>query len=223
MKTIVLICLFGVLVQAQPVKRFAGFGLSSLSTVGGNLGCVVTGNKLFVNGLEGRELSSEEQDELHEYQQKLTTFRQELKKILEERRNEAEQRRQNGDNKAAVENQTTQKTPQAPKKPSFCSEAATTQYIFDGCKVQNNIVYVGSSYARKLNDQEIEELKQFDKEMTVYQKSISSNIEQQLNDLFSGAFNARSQAAKPTEKTAASPTSAPVEPPKTPNFCTLIV
>lgn len=49
-----------------------------MSTVGGNLGCVVTGNKLFVNGLEGRELTGDEQEELAEYQQKLVTFRQEL-------------------------------------------------------------------------------------------------------------------------------------------------
>jgi hypothetical protein len=222
MKTIVLLCLTVALTQAQPVKRFAGFGLSSLSTVGGNLGCVVTGNKLFVNGLEGRDLTSDEQNELKEYQQKLSTFRQELKKILEERRTEMEERRRSGDNKTPTEVQTTQKTPQAPKKPSFCSEAATTQYIFDGCKVQNNVVYVGSSYARKLNDQEIEDLKVFDKEMTVYQKSISSNLEQQLNDLFSGAFNGRAQSAKPTEKSV-TPTTASVEPPKTPNFCTLIV
>lgn len=110
---------------AQPVKRFAGFGLSSLSTVGGNLGCVVTGNKLFVNGLEGRDLTSDEQAELKEYQQKLVSFRQELKQLLEERRNELEERRRSGD-RSAVENQTTQKAPKAPTKPSFCSEQATT-------------------------------------------------------------------------------------------------
>jgi len=222
MKTPTLLCLVVAVACAQPVKRFAGFGLSSLSTVGGNLGCVVTGNKLFVNGLEGRDLTSDEQAELREYQQKLTTFRTELKQLLEERRSEAEERRRSGD-RSALENQSTQKTPQAPKKPSFCSEQATTQYIFDGCKVQNNVVYVGSSYARKLNEQEIEELKQFDKEMTVYQKSISSNLEQQLNDLFSGAFSGRSQTKQPSEKAAAPTTSTPADPPKTPNFCTLIV
>jgi uncharacterized damage-inducible protein DinB len=94
--------------------------------VGGNLGCVVTGNKLFINGLEGRDLSSDEQQELREYQEKLASFRQELKQVLEERRNELEERRRNGD-RTGVENQTSQKTPQAPKKPSFCSEQATTQ------------------------------------------------------------------------------------------------
>ncbi|KAI6184085.1 Proteinase inhibitor I33, aspin domain-containing protein [Aphelenchoides bicaudatus] len=204
MKTLILLCVTVAVVFGQPVKRFAGFGLSSLSTVGGNLGCVVTGNKLFVNGLEGRDLTSDEQEELKEYEGKLKTFRQELKQILEERRAELEERRRSGDRSSALENQTARKTPEAPKKPSFCSEQATTQYIFDGCKVQNNNLYVGSTFARKLNDQEIEELKQFDKEMTVYQKSISSNLEQQLNDLFSGAFSGRTQASKPTEKAAAS-------------------
>ena len=28
--------------------------------------------------------------------------------------------------------------PKAPPKPSFCSENITTQYVFDGCKVQVN-------------------------------------------------------------------------------------
>lgn len=91
--------------------------------------------------MEGRELTADEQQELSDYQQKLKVFREELKKVLEERRNEVEERRRSGD-RSAVESQAAQKTPQAPKKPSFCSEASTTQYIFDGCKVQNNIVYV---------------------------------------------------------------------------------
>jgi hypothetical protein len=33
---------------------------------------------LFINGLDGRELTSDEQAELEEYQHKLVTFRQEL-------------------------------------------------------------------------------------------------------------------------------------------------
>jgi hypothetical protein len=77
-------------------------------------------------------LNSDEQTELAEYQSKLADFRKELKRILAERHAEAEERRRSGDNSAQSDNRNTQKTPQAPKKPSFCSEEATTQYIFDG-------------------------------------------------------------------------------------------
>lgn len=90
--------------------------------------------------MDGRTLTSDETEELREYQQKLTTFRQELKQLLEERRAEVEERRRSGD-RSAVENKTEQKTPKAPTKPSFCSEQATTQYIFDGCKVQVTFPY----------------------------------------------------------------------------------
>lgn len=209
------------LADANRAKRFAGFGLSSLSTVGGNLGCVVTGEKLFVNGLEGRDLTAEEKDELADYQQKLALFRDELKQAIAEQRAELEERRAGGQSVAPAE---PRKKPQAPKKPSFCSEQATTQYIFDGCKVQNNVVYVGSTYARRLTDSEIDELKQFDKEMTAYQKTVTSSLEQQLSDIFSGALSGgRPQISRPAEKPASTPLTAPAEAPKSPNFCTLIV
>ncbi|KAI6196923.1 Pepsin inhibitor Dit33 [Aphelenchoides besseyi] len=207
-----------VVANAQPVKRFAGFGLGGLSTIGGGVGCVVTGNHLYVNGLEGRELTADEQQELRDYEQKLATVRKQIKSIVEERR-------RNGEAGISNENLKNQKTPEAPKKPSFCSSEATTQYIFDGCKVQNNAVYVGNTYARKLTEPEIEELKQFDKEMSEYQKArfsfqqrFSATLESQLSELFG-----RSSISRGSEKAVASTASTPVEPPKTPNFCTLIV
>lgn len=137
---------------------------------------------------------------------------------MEQRKAELEARRSG----AAVSSAAQIKTPEPPKKPSFCSDQTTTQYIFDGCKVQNNVVYVGSTFARKLTEDEIEELKQFDKEMTVYQKSVSSSLEQQLGELFGAAFAGQARVNRPTAEPA--PTSdAPVVAPKTPNFCTLIV
>lgn len=234
MKTSVLLALCAACALAQPVKRFAGFGIS---TVGGNLGCVVTvggrgagwghcpalqGNKLFVNGLEGREITPAEQEELKNYQAELATFRQELKAAMEQRRAELESRRAGGAVSSAAK---PAKTPEPPKKPSFCSEQVTTQYIFDGCKVQNNVVYVGSTYARKLTDAEVEELKQFDKEMSVYQKSVSASLEQQLGELFGAAFSGQARVARPSAEpsAAAATAAAPVDAPKTPNFCTLIV
>ncbi|KAI6172168.1 Pepsin inhibitor Dit33 [Aphelenchoides besseyi] len=208
-----LLFLLGLIVvaNAQPVKRFAGFGLGGLSTIGGGVGCVVTGNHLYVNGLEGRELTADEQQELRDYEQKLAAVRKQIKSIVEERR-------RNGEAGISNESLKNQKTPEAPKKPSFCSSEATTQYIFDGCKVQNNAVYVGNTYARKLTEPEIEELKQFDKEMSEYQKSVSATLESQLSELFG-----RSPISRGSEKAVASAASTPAEPPKTPNFCTLIV
>uniref|UniRef100_A0A1I7RQ36 Pepsin-I3 domain-containing protein n=2 Tax=Bursaphelenchus xylophilus TaxID=6326 RepID=A0A1I7RQ36_BURXY len=214
MKYLILLSFCG-LALSQPVKRFAGFGIS---TVGGNLGCVVTGNRLFVNGLEGRELTADEQKELTEYQGKLTTFREELRNVMEQRKAELEARRSG----AAVSSAKPIQTPEPPKKPSFCSEQTTTQYIFDGCKVQNNMVYVGSTFARKLTESEIEDLKQFDKEMTAYQKSVSASLESQLGELFGAAFAGQTQIARATPEPVTT-SSTPVAPPKTPNFCTLIV
>ncbi|CAD5210990.1 unnamed protein product [Bursaphelenchus okinawaensis] len=215
MKYVILLALCG-LALSQPSKRFAGFGIS---TVGGNLGCVVTGDKLFVNGLEGRELTDDEQSELKEYQVKLGAFREELRAVVEQRKADLEARR-SGAAPASTSKPTA--NPEPPKKPSFCSEQTTTQYIFDGCKVQNNMVYVGSTFARKLSDSEIEELKQFDKEMTVYQKSVSANLEQQLGELFGAAFSGQTQIARATPEPV-STSATPAAPPKTPNFCTLIV
>lgn len=239
-------------------KRFAGFG--AFSTVGGRVGCVVSENSpgnasLFINSHFSKYLSEDEQQELEQYKQDLTKFKADVKTFLEERQKQAlGGRRQNafssgrnsnglGSN-GAVEQATDSdnnrtslqgKQPEPPKKPSFCSEKATTQYVFDGCSVQGDNVYIGDNFVRKLTESEQQELAQFDKQFTAYQKAVTSNFKQQVEEIFGKHFgslfeagSSKSTEAASTEPsneatTASSGSAAPAEAPKTPNFCTLIV
>jgi len=240
-------------------KRFAGFG--AFSTVGGRVGCVVSENSpgnssLFINSHFTKYLSADEQEELDQYKQDLTKFKAEVKVFLEQRQKQAlGSRRQNsfsgrnnggfGSGNAAAEpidsdnNRTIQPTkqPEPPKKPSFCSEKATTQYVFDGCSVQGDNVYIGDNFVRKLTTTEQDELAQFDKQFTAYQKAVTTNFKQQVEEIFGKHFGSlfetgSSGTSKSTEVSAVEPsseapsvgtTAAPAEAPKTPNFCTLIV
>nr|CAD2192093.1 unnamed protein product [Meloidogyne enterolobii] len=54
-------------------KRFAAFG--SLATIGGKVGCVVSQNKLFINGHFVKDLDVDEQSELKDYQASLDEFK----------------------------------------------------------------------------------------------------------------------------------------------------
>ncbi|CAK5069610.1 unnamed protein product [Meloidogyne enterolobii] len=107
-------------------KRFAAFG--SLATIGGKVGCVVSQNKLFINGHFVKDLDVDEQSELKDYQ------------------------------------------------PSFCSDKATTQYIFDGCSVQGDNIYIGDTFVRKLTADEQRELEQFDAKFSTYQKAATADF-----------------------------------------------
>uniref|UniRef100_A0A914CFK4 Pepsin inhibitor-3-like repeated domain-containing protein n=1 Tax=Acrobeloides nanus TaxID=290746 RepID=A0A914CFK4_9BILA len=223
--------------QANPVKRFAGFGISTIG--GGNLGCVVTGNKLYINGLPEKDLSSTELSEFQQYLNDLKDFKQEVKEILEARRNATLQRRQqwrergrNGDLDLTNNDQQNSTMPDPPQKPSFCTGDATTQYIFDGCKVQNNKVYVGNQYARDLNDQEIDQLKQFDQRMTAYQNQLNANLQKQVQEIFGedfGRFFGRGTTVSPNQENndvissgVTTPATPPLQAPEAPNFCTVI-
>jgi site-specific DNA-cytosine methylase len=244
--------------SANPAKRFAGFGGINgvLSSVGGNLGCVVTGNKLYINGLFEKNLTSGEQEEFSDYEQRLQEFKKEIRQVIAQRRQELleqrKQQQQNGgsgsssgmltlDNSndesssSAVSSASSSNSslPKAPEKPSFCSGDTTTQYIFDGCKVQNGKVYVGSEYARDLSADEIQRLQDFDKKMTAYQAQLSSSLQQQVKELFgdqlaqlfgSGRVNSTSSTASTPliESDEATTTAAPLEAPEAPNFCTIV-
>jgi len=255
MKYFTLIALaFVAIAAANPAKRFAGFG-GVLSSVGGNLGCVVTGNKLYINGLFEKNLTSGEQEEFSDYEQRLQEFKKEIRQVIAQRRQELlEQRKQqssssNGGNQMlTLENSNDESSssgavssassnsslPKPPEKPSFCSGDTTTQYIFDGCKVQNGKVYVGSEYARDLTTDEAQRLQDFDKKMTAYQAQLSSSLQQQVKELFgdqlaqlfgSGRVNngSSSSASTPIPQTdEATTTAAPLEAPEAPNFCTIV-
>jgi len=246
-------------------KRFAGFG--TFSTVGGRIGCVVSDNgpgnaSLYINSHFTKFLSEEELQELEDYKENLTQFKTDVKAFLESRQKLALERREfrqggavglasrgsargttssdtdvdsNRTNQAAVAGPT--KQPEPPKKPSFCSEKATTQYVFDGCSVQGDNVYIGENFVRKLTQKEQEELERFDKQFTAYQKAVASNFKKQVEDIFGKHFGSifeTSSTKGSTEVPAVEPSneassgsatsaSTPLEAPKTPNFCTLIV
>ncbi|KAI1720075.1 pepsin inhibitor-3-like repeated domain-containing protein [Ditylenchus destructor] len=238
-------------------KRFAGFG--AFSTVGGRVGCVVSENSpgnasLYVNSHFTKYLSEEELSELSQYKDNLAKFKQDVKVFLEQRQQQAlanrgrsgfggrggpeprDQASSDADKNRSV--QPLGKQPEPPKKPSFCSDKATTQYVFDGCSVQADSVYIGDNFVRKLTSDEQEELAQFDKQFTAYQKAVTTNFRQQVEDIFgkhfgqlfdagSGSKSGEVPAVEPSNEavrdSGVSTPSAPLEAPKTPNFCTLIV
>ena len=133
--------------SAVPVKRSAGFG-GLFSSGGGNRGCVVTGNKLYINGIFEKDLNSGEQEEFAGYQQRLNLYKTEIRQVLNQRRKELLEKegKTNGNSSMminVIESSEVSSTsssngslPKTPEKPSFCQGGATTQYVFDGCKVQ---------------------------------------------------------------------------------------
>jgi hypothetical protein len=241
--------------EANRAKRFAGFG--AFSAAGGRIGCVVSENgpnnaSLYINSHFTKFLSDDEIQELSQYKEKLTTFKSEVKAYLEQRQRQVGgQFRQGqlpppapGRNSATEEEPSPKRTnqpssvalqqPQPPKKPSFCNDKATTQFVFDGCSVQGDNVYVGDNFVRKLTPQEQEELEQFDKQFTAYQRQVTSNFRSQVEDIFGkqfgqlfgnvpGSKSAAGSTAVETSSEAPVSNAAPIEPPKTPNFCTLVI
>uniref|UniRef100_A0A915PZH5 Pepsin inhibitor-3-like repeated domain-containing protein n=1 Tax=Setaria digitata TaxID=48799 RepID=A0A915PZH5_9BILA len=210
-------------------KRFAGF---TVAGIGGNAGCVVTDNKLFVNGFLLRELTDPEQKELAKYVNESKKYKEEVKASLEEKRKAWQLARHSEKGSKIFSSLTEKALPKPPMKPSFCSASNTTQYYFDGCMVQNNKVYVGRNYVRDLTPSETEQLKKFDEQMTAYQKYLSSSIQQQVDSLFGDKTSlwslfseTRRETATQTAETAAAPPTTlatPIEAPETPSFCIAI-
>ncbi|VDK19902.1 unnamed protein product [Anisakis simplex] len=126
--------------EASPAKRFSGLGIAgigSIGGIGGAAGCVVTGNKLFANGIFLRDLTSAEQQEMVQYEKDVKKYKEEVKKIMEDKREEFHSARKLKSNKVSeVAKSLKGQFPKAPEKPSFCSDIDTTQYYFDGCMVQ---------------------------------------------------------------------------------------
>jgi len=253
MKCFLLVALVGLMssgLEANRAKRFAGFG--AFSAAGGRIGCVVSENSpgnasLYINSHFTKYLSEDEITELDQYKEKLTQFKTDVKAFLEQRQKQAlEQRgqfgrqgqiaangvRSSGDAEVEAKptSQAPARQPEPPKKPSFCNDKATTQFVFDGCSVQGDSVYIGDSFVRKLTPQEQEELESFDKQFTAYQKQVTSNFRQQVEGIFGKHFGqlfggSKGSEASEVEASSEAPVTAaaPVEPPKTPNFCTLVI
>ncbi|KAL3122838.1 hypothetical protein niasHT_002881 [Heterodera trifolii] len=224
---------------ANRAKRFTSFG--SLSTIGGRVGCVVSKNKLFVNGHFTKDLSEDEQEELKQYQEQLDQFKSEVKTYLEERQKQFRNQVARQGGAEAKEGGAPLKKPEPPKKPSFCSDKATTQYVFDGCSVQGDNVYIGDTFVRKLSPDEQKELAQFDQKFTAYQKAVTAGFRKQVEEMFGQHFGAlfgasdlspsaaedKQQQAVPSSGAELAPAGAEngtaPEAPKTPSFCTLLV
>ncbi|CEF71170.1 Proteinase inhibitor I33, aspin domain-containing protein [Strongyloides ratti] len=245
----VFLCFLGVsILMAKPAKRFAGFGVTGVTS---NFGCVVTGKQLFINGLYTRDLTDSEMSEMNEYKHNLTKFKEAKELINKERSKQAKQKltafalsRDESSSEtgstttsSGKDNKTTNTPmPEPPKKPSFCTEESTTQYIFDGCKVQGKKVYVGNTYARDLNETEIQELKEFDKEMSKYETYLQSNLQKQLEKIFGNKLSSLFLSSKDifdddsNSVSDQTTTSVPktdfegeeVKMPTPPNFCTFI-
>ncbi|XGW12990.1 hypothetical protein V3C99_013552 [Haemonchus contortus] len=225
MKLVVLCVLCGIAFAAPRQKRLTVGTISVTGGVGGSTGCVVTGNVLYANGFRLRELTSSEQQELVNYEKQVADYKEAVKKALKERQESLKARMAGKKEKAVTPKE--EDLPKAPEKPSFCTEDDTTQFYFDGCMVQGNKVYVGNTFARDLDHNEIQELKEFEKKQTVYQEYVQKQIQQQVTNLFGGAdffssfFNGASKDATTTTVAPALPDDAPEQPP-VPNFCTRI-
>uniref|UniRef100_A0A0N4Z052 Pepsin-I3 domain-containing protein n=1 Tax=Parastrongyloides trichosuri TaxID=131310 RepID=A0A0N4Z052_PARTI len=252
----ILFCILAIsLINAKPAKRFAGFGVSGVSS---SLGCVVTGKQLFINGLFTRNLSDDEINEMNQYEENLKKFKEDVKAYINSQKSrhssgsklslfsfssddESEEKASAATTAAPADGKTAPtKMPEAPTKPSFCSEESTTQYIFDGCKVQGNKVYVGNTFARDLTDTEIAELKKFDEQMTKYQTYLQSNLQEHIEKIFGKKLSTLFMSSKvkssddsntisnsivdsSTTTTVGTTTSEEeVQMPVAPNFCTVI-
>ncbi|CAJ0606167.1 unnamed protein product [Cylicocyclus nassatus] len=229
MKLLVLSVLFALALANVRDKRLAVSTITVTGGMGLSTGCVVTGNTLYANGLKVRDLTSSEKSELSTYQKEVADYKAQLKQAIKEREDKIRARLAGKKDVKSLEPPKEEDLPKPPKKPSFCTPEDTTQFFFEGCMIQNNKVYVGNTFARDLDDNEIQELKEFEKKFKVYQDYVQKQAEQQVSSLFGGSdfFSAlfgRETESKSTTTTLAPelPEDAPEQPP-TPNFCTRII
>ncbi|GMT14173.1 hypothetical protein PFISCL1PPCAC_5470, partial [Pristionchus fissidentatus] len=235
MKTLLILALLPLALEATRAKRFAALA----SSIGGSAGCVVTGNVLFANGYPLRNLTPAEQTELTTYESTMNDYKKKVKAAVESHRenvkkqmmNMMQQQGQDQNNNNELAKQDGDENIEPPARPSFCSEATTTQYYFDGCMVQNNKVYVGKTFARDLTADEITQLEVFDTKMTAYQKQVQESIHKQVkgmfggNDFFASLFGGKVQDDTETTTQAvagSTTTEKPLQAPEAPKYCVSI-
>uniref|UniRef100_A0A0N5ARB0 Pepsin-I3 domain-containing protein n=1 Tax=Syphacia muris TaxID=451379 RepID=A0A0N5ARB0_9BILA len=185
--------------SALRVASISGGDVLNFAKIGQSKGCVVTGNKLYVNGIYLRELNLDEMDEVKVYQAEAAEYKKVYRYICSKSRLILLRFIYLQELQAAMLKQAESledissfftgniakvKFPETPKKPSFCSEELTKQTILDGCVVQNNKVYIGSEYARDLNSEEIEQLNEYEKKMKVYEIAVSEQVKEVKTEFF---------------------------------------
>jgi len=232
--------------------HMGGMGMMSLSSFGGGAGCVVTGNKLYANGFYQRDLTAPETTELQQYQAAVQNYKDQMQTVIKQRQDRLREITNNGmfnGRRVSRPQDVAPTVPQPPTAPSFCNANDTTQYIFDGCMVQNNKVYVGNNYARDLSATEVQQLNTFATQMTAYQNYIAASIQKQVQGLFgsnspfSGMFGPNGpngpnfnsdnsdqsndlpddNGLTTTTTMQSTTTVAPPQAPTPPNFCTAIM
>jgi len=208
---------------------------------GSSGGCVVTGTKLFINGIYDHDLSSSEQTEFQQYQTAFNTYQQQ-ESAYEAARAKQQQSiwdkwgsqvgnwwnsvRHNNVSTTTKVPTVTITPPTAPSRPAFCNDNVTTQYYFDGCVVQNNKVYIGQTYARDLTSDEVNNLTIFNQQTQAYQEQLNQRYRQQWGNIkislpmFRDNIVNGSLSTTPAPATTA--TAAPLQPPTPPTFCTTI-
>jgi len=223
-----------------------------LTNVG--VGCFVSGNQLFAGHNLIRNLTEAEMDELRAYQNAMTEFNQHLTQMLEEQqrqwqenfermfggfrrriastgRNESDD--QESSNPIAIENPSTVRPKlrsQRPEMPSFCNETDETIHVFGDCVVKNNKLYIENKYARDLTPAEVDQLRQFDRNMSAYQAQLSQSFAQQFRNMFNlnrrGMFGGSSDSGEEhssevstSTSTSTTTTEEPLTAPAQPQFC----
>uniref|UniRef100_A0A915DKQ0 Pepsin inhibitor-3-like repeated domain-containing protein n=1 Tax=Ditylenchus dipsaci TaxID=166011 RepID=A0A915DKQ0_9BILA len=168
--------------------------------MGGAIGCVVTGTKLFSHGNYIRDLNAEEFQELDKYRRELIDFKE---KVDAAYANIDVLMQKNG---------TLPVIPNRPLMPAFCASNQTTLYILGGCTVQttmlshkfnfklNHKVYIGGKFARDLTEKEKNQLDLFSKQMVAANAAAA-----QLAAATAGTNNSTNPAAAIPSTTTVSP------------------
>nr|CAD2170641.1 unnamed protein product [Meloidogyne enterolobii] len=190
-------------------KRFAAFG--SLATIGGKVGCVVSQNKLFINGHFVKDLDVDEQSELKDYQASLDEFKTKQR-----------QKQVSGGTQQT-------KKPEPPKKFLF-RQSNNPIYLRWMLSTRRQYLY-WDTFVRKLTADEQHELEQFDAKFSTYQKAATADFRKKVQSAFGEHFGSLfggfiggggSEDEKENDNSGGS-SLANLEAPKAPNLCTLII
>ncbi|GMT14879.1 hypothetical protein PFISCL1PPCAC_6176, partial [Pristionchus fissidentatus] len=118
--------------------------LSQLTATAGTTGCVVTKNKLYSHGNFIRQLNRAELGQFAKFKNELEGWQKKLDLIFADA------------DMSSPSNSTSSLPPfpERPLSPPFCSGKDTILYLFSGCSIQNNKVYVGTNLAREFEGDE---------------------------------------------------------------------